>query len=50
MIDGIVHLVGQISMRTGKSLRNLQSGDLMRYLYVAVAGALIIVCLQYWMR
>ncbi len=50
VIDGMVHLVGQISMRTGKSLRSLQSGDLMRYLYVAVAGALIVICLQYWMR
>ncbi len=50
VIDGMVHLVGQISMRTGKSLRGLQSGDLMRYLYVAVAGVLIVVCLQYWIR
>jgi NADH-quinone oxidoreductase subunit L len=48
VVDGMVHLVGEISMRTGKSLRRLQSGSLMRYLYVAVAGAMLVVCLQLW--
>lgn len=50
VVDGTVHLVGELSLRTGRGLRRLQSGDLMRYLYVAVAGALLVLCLQYWIR
>jgi len=43
VIDGIVNGVGWVTLRAGKRLRRLQTGDVQTYGYVMVAGAVVII-------
>jgi len=47
IVDGFVNLFAENLLRLGKSLRRIQTGRIQHYLYAALAGALLVVGINY---
>jgi NADH-quinone oxidoreductase subunit L len=50
LIDGAVNAVGATGLRIGKSFRSLQTGRIQHYLYAAMAGAMLVIGINYLIR
>jgi NADH-quinone oxidoreductase subunit L len=50
LVDGAVNLVASSTIAAGRGLRRLQTGRIQTYLYGALAGALVIVLLNFLIR
>ncbi len=50
LVDGAVNLVADATRRPGRSLRRVQTGRIQTYLYGALAGALVVVLLNFLIR
>jgi NADH-quinone oxidoreductase subunit L len=50
LVDGAVNFVAGGVIRVGKQLRRLQTGRIQTYLYAAVAGALVVIGINYLVR
>jgi NADH-quinone oxidoreductase subunit L len=49
-VDGAVNLVADATIAAGRSLRRVQTGRIQTYLYGALAGALVVVLLNFLIR
>jgi len=47
IVDGFVNFFANQTLRTGKYLRRIQTGRIQHYLYAALAGALLVVGINY---
>jgi len=47
VVDGFVNLFADQTLRAGKLLRRMQTGRVQHYLYAALAGALLVVGINY---
>jgi NADH-quinone oxidoreductase subunit L len=47
IVDGLVNLFANNMLRAGRGLRRLQTGRIQHYLYAALAGALLVVGINY---
>jgi NADH-quinone oxidoreductase subunit L len=47
LVDGAVNLIANQTLRSGKYLRRLQTGRIQHYIYAALAGALLVVGINY---
>jgi NADH-quinone oxidoreductase subunit L len=50
LVDGAVNLVADATIAAGRSLRRVQTGRIQTYLYGALAGALVVVLLNFLIR
>jgi NADH-quinone oxidoreductase subunit L len=50
LVDGAVNLVADSTIAAGRSLRRVQTGRIQTYLYGALAGALVVVLLNFLIR
>lgn len=50
VVDGAVNLVAQSTVAAGRGLRRMQTGRIQTYLYGALAGALVIVLINFLIR
>jgi NADH-quinone oxidoreductase subunit L len=50
VVDGAVNLVANCTIGAGRGLRRVQTGRIQTYLYGALAGALVIVLLNFLIR
>jgi NADH-quinone oxidoreductase subunit L len=50
IVDGAVNLVANSTIAAGRSLRRVQTGRIQTYLYGALAGALVVVLLNFLIR
>jgi NADH-quinone oxidoreductase subunit L len=50
LVDGAVNLVADSVIRLGRQFRRLQTGRIQHYLYAAVAGALVVIGLNFLVR
>jgi len=50
LVDGAVNGVASFGLRTGRVFRRLQTGRIQHYLYAALAGALVVIGINYLIR
>jgi NADH-quinone oxidoreductase subunit L len=50
LVDGAVNLVAQSTIAAGRGLRRVQTGRIQTYLYGALAGALVVVLINFLIR
>jgi NADH-quinone oxidoreductase subunit L len=50
LVDGAVNLVAESTIAAGRGLRRMQTGRIQTYLYGALAGALVVVLINFLIR